>query len=215
MVHVKICGITNLGDARAAADAGADLLGFVFYPPSSRYIQPERAGEIIAALRRRGNAPKCVGVFVNDSVEQVRSVMATAQLDLAQLHGDEPVETMHALAPQVFKAFRPRTMQDARAAVDEYHAAVNGNQPSFLIDAHDLKRYGGTGARADWTVAGQIAREYPSLLAGGLSPENVAEAIGVVLPWGVDVSSGVERAPGQKDHRLVREFFERAKRVLG
>lgn len=214
MVQVKICGITNLDDALMAADAGANMLGFVFFARSPRYIQPERARAIVTTLRRYGNAPKCVGVFVNDPVERVRAVMATAQLDLAQLHGDEPFETLSALSPQAFKALRPLAEEDARAAVSRYHSAVDGNRLAFLVDAYDAHRFGGTSARADWAVAAHIAREYPILLAGGLSPENVAEAIRAVRPWGVDVSSGVERAPGLKVHTRVREFIQRAKSGL-
>ncbi len=211
MVHVKICGITNLDDARVAVDAGADMLGFVFYARSPRYIQPERVRDVITALRSRGNAPKCVGVFVNDSLERVRAVMATAQLDLAQLHGDEPVETLSALTPCAFKALRPHTEEDARADVCKYHASVRSNPPAFLVDAYDTQKFGGTGARADWAIAEQIAREYSILMAGGLSPENVEEAIRAVSPWGVDVSTGVERAPALKDHAKVREFIQKAK----
>lgn len=211
MVQVKICGITNLDDALVAAEAGADLLGFVFFAQSPRHIQPERAKDIIAALRRRSNAPRCVGVFVNDPVERVREVMSIAQLDLIQLHGDEPVKTVSALSPHAFKALRPLAEEDARNAVSMYRMAVHGNRPGFLVDAYDTHRFGGTGARADWAVAARIAREHPILLAGGLCPENVSDAIRAVSPWGVDVSSGVERALGRKDHTRVREFIQRVK----
>jgi phosphoribosylanthranilate isomerase len=214
MVHVKICGITNLDDALFATDAGADMLGFVFYAQSPRYIPPEPARDIITALRSRGVAPKCVGVFVNEPLDRVRTVMTMAQLDLVQLHGDEPVEALSALSPRAVKALRPNTEEDARAAVSKYHASVDGNTPAFLVDAYETGKFGGTGARADWAIAAQIARQYPILLAGGLSPDNAAEAIHAVLPWGVDVSTGVERAPGLKDHTKVREFIQRVKSGL-
>jgi len=240
MTHVKICGITNLDDALAAADAGADLLGFVFFSHSPRCIDPERAGEIVAALRQRGNVPLFVGVFVNESLERVRTIAATAQLDMAQLHGGESPEMVSDLSslgvetpsyktapdqsgfPVPFmgrsrfiavRALRPRNEAEAQAQVEEYRAAASGNVPAFIVDAFDAQRFGGTGARADWDIAAQIAREFPILLAGGLNVNNVAEAIRAVQPWGVDVSSGVERAPGLKDHNQVRQFIHKARSV--
>ncbi len=213
--RVKICGITNLEDALYAADAGADMLGFVFYPQSLRYVQPERVRNMILALRTRGNSPKCVGVFVNENLERVRAVTSTAQLDLVQLHGDEPVETVTALSPHAFKALRLLTEAHGRAAASRYHAPLHDHVPAFLVDAYSTDNFGGTGSRANWSVAARLAREYCILLAGGLSPQNVAEAIRTVMPWGVDVSSGVERALGLKDHAKVREFIQRAKNVGG
>jgi len=240
VIHVKICGITNLEDALAAAEAGADLLGFVFFSRSPRCIDPERAGEIVAALKQRGNAPHFVGVFVDESLERVRAIAATAQLDMAQLHGNEPPEMVRDLSSLGVKtpsykttpgqsgfstpcmgrsgfiavrALRPRDEAEAQAQVAEYRAAVDGNVPAFIIDAFDPQRFGGTGARADWDIAACIAREFPILLAGGLNADNVAEAIRAVQPWGVDVSSGVERTPGLKDHSQVRRFIHKAKSV--
>jgi len=242
MTYVKICGITNLDDALMAVDAGADLLGFVFFPRSPRCIDPERAGEIVATLKQRGNTPRFVGVFVDESLERVRAIAATAQLDIVQLHGNESPEMVQELStlgvetvsykttpdqsgfPAPFmgrslvarrfiavRALRPRDEAEAQSLVNEYRAAVNGNVPAFVVDAFDAQRFGGTGARADWDVAAQIAREFPILLAGGLNADNVAEAIRAVQPWGVDVSSGVERAPGLKDHDQVRRFILKAK----
>ncbi len=242
MTYVKICGITNLDDALAAAEAGADLLGFVFFSRSPRCIDLERAGEIVAALKRRGNALRFVGVFVNEPLERVRAIAATAQLDVAQLHGDESPEMVSDLSslgvetlsckttpdqsgfPASFmgrgrliavRALRPRHEAEAQAQVEEYRAAVNGNVPAFIVDAFDTQRFGGTGARADWDIAARIAREFPILLAGGLNVDNVTEAIRVVRPWGVDVSSGVERAPGLKDQDRVRQFVRAAKGARG
>jgi phosphoribosylanthranilate isomerase len=241
MIHVKICGITNLEDALVAAEAGADLLGFVFFSRSPRYIEPARAREIVSALRQRDHAPSCVGVFVNESPERVREIAATAQLDAVQLHGDESpemvrdlctstvfrprsgegprsgaIEILRPFGPQndttvthrAYKALRPRNEAEAQALVNQYRAAVNGNTPAFIVDAFDAQRFGGTGARADWSIAAAIAREFPILLAGGLSADNVADAVRAARPWGVDVSSGVERAPGEKDHDKVRQFIQ-------
>lgn len=213
MVQVKICGITNLEDATVAVQAGADLLGFVFYGPSPRYIEPARAGDIIAALRERGGHCRFAGVFVNSPLHQVQTTIARAHLDLAQLHGSEPPELVRALSPCAFKALRPIHPDEARGLVAYYGPALPNNPaPTFMVDAYSAKQYGGTGERADWSIAAEIARSFPILLAGGLDPENVAAAIRAVEPWGVDVSSGVERAPGLKDHAKVRRFIAAAKK---
>ncbi len=207
MTRVKICGITNLADAICAAEAGASLLGFVFYPPSPRYVAPAQAREIIAALRASGASAQTVGVFVNEPVPAVRQVSAECALDLIQLHGDEPPQSVRALGPRAFKALRLRDSDELAARIAKYGGVAKGKEPALLIDAYHPDHFGGTGQRADWRIAGQIARDFPILLAGGLSAENVAEAIRQVHPWGVDVSSGVERAPGMKDHQQVRQFI--------
>ena len=211
MVKVKICGITNLTDALVAAKAGADLLGFVFYPKSPRYIEPERAKEIIRATRHASPVIRFVGVFVNESLDRVRAVMEFAQLDLAQLHGNESAEIIGALSPRAYKSLRPRDANEAELLITNYRAVTLG-APAFIVDAFDEKKFGGTGVHADWDIAANIAREFPILLAGGLNASNVVDAIQRVQPWGVDVSSGVERAPGLKDHTKVREFIENVKR---
>lgn len=215
MTRVKICGITNLEDATVAVQAGTDLIGFVFYPPSPRYIAPERAHEIVERIRhdcansaQPSLVTRYVGVFVNDSLKRVRAVMTLAQLDYAQLHGDESVEMVRALSPHVYKSLRPRNVDEAKSLITNYRSTLT---PAFIIDAFDAKQFGGMGKRADWEIAGEIARTFPILLAGGLSAENVADAIRIVQPWGVDVSSGVERAPGLKDHARVKEFIRTAK----
>ncbi len=219
MTQIKICGITNLQDAMIAAEAGADLLGFIFYPPSPRYIAPEHARAIVNQLGALNIAPQFVGVFVNASLEHMRAVIATAQIDFAQLHGDESADMVNQTRQvsknlsglAVYKALRPRDADAARVQIETYRGAVNGAVPAFLIDAYDAKQYGGTGKRVDWDIARDIARAFPILLAGGLTSENVADAIRVVQPWGVDVSSGVERAPGLKDHAKVKEFIRAVK----
>jgi phosphoribosylanthranilate isomerase len=212
-MFVKICGITNMDDARAAVEAGADLLGLVFYPRSPRCITPARARTIVSAIRRPPSAIKFVGVFVNESLDTMRAIMDTAMLDLAQLHGQESREMVQALGKRAYKALQARDVETARVLMGEYRSAVNGNLPAFIADAPPAQLPGGNGTLADWTVACEIARAFPILLAGGLNVENVRDAIAQVQPWGVDVSSGVERAPGLKDHDKVREFIARAKRA--
>jgi phosphoribosylanthranilate isomerase len=209
-VKIKICGITNIDDARAAIETGADLLGFNFYPKSPRYIAPEKAREIAAHLRRSsGQGPLLVGVFVNSPLEDIQSILEIAQIDLAQLHGDEPVHVVEQLYGRGFKALRPTS--EAEAEIDaEWFAPYGPNAPVLLVDAYRKDQYGGTGHVADWSIATKLAQQYPILLAGGLTLDNVAEAIRQVRPWGVDVASGVEYAPGKKDAEKMRAFVERA-----
>ncbi|MFQ5854571.1 MAG: phosphoribosylanthranilate isomerase [Anaerolineae bacterium] len=224
-MKVKICGITNLEDARAAIEAGADMLGFVFYPTSPRYVEPETAATIIDALitdhtsripHPASRIPaQFVGVFVDEQVSRVREILDLCHLHLVQLHGSEPPAEVRMLQPWAYKALRPRQRGDAEAAVATY-APVTGtspNRPAFLIDAYHPWQFGGTGETTDWIAAKVVAWRYPILLAGGLIPENVADAIRLVEPWGVDVSSGVEAEPGKKDHRKVQAFIEAAKSV--
>jgi phosphoribosylanthranilate isomerase len=208
-MKVKICGITNLDDAQAALAAGADLLGFNFYPKSPRYIAPQKAREIAAQIRSDDPRRLLVGVFVNSPLEEVRSILASAQIDLAQLHGDEPVRVLEQLNGRGFKALRPTSEEEA--ALDaEWFAPYGPNAPVLLVDAYRKDQYGGTGHTADWSIATKLAQRYPILLAGGLTPENVAEAVSQVRPWGVDVASGVEVSPGKKDAGKMRAFVERA-----
>lgn len=213
MTIVKICGTTNLDDALAAAEAGADLLGFIFYPRSPRYVVPETAAEIVRAVRASYIAPpQCVGVFVNTPLQEVQVILAQTGLDLAQLHGDEPVEQVQALSGRGFKAIRPTEMEQATALAMAYAPFGSPSGPQLLIDAYHPQLYGGGGRRGDWEVAATVARRVKRLLlAGGLTPENVAEAVSRVKPWGVDVASGVETAPGRKDHAKVRAFIAAAK----
>ncbi len=211
MVKVKICGITNAEDARLAVEAGADMLGFIFYPPSPRYVTPMRAREILAALGVMRGRISVVGIFVNESSDHVRAGMETAELDFAQLHGNESPEMVQAFAGRAYKSLQAKDLDAAHSLMAHYRHAVNGNIPAFIADAPPAQLPGGNGNVADWTVAREIARAFPILLAGGLNLENVREAIETVQPWGVDVSSGVERAPGLKDHAKVQEFIARAK----
>lgn len=213
MTIVKICGMTNLEDALAAAEAGADLLGFILYPKSPRYVTPETVAEIVGHLRRMlSTPPRLVGVFVNATPSKILKVLRQTGLDLAQLHGDEPVPALAALQGLGFKAMRPTGLQHGLTLAAKYAplGAVTG--PSLLIDAYAAHTYGGTGERADWYAAAAVAKKVDRLLlAGGLTPENVALAVDAVKPWGVDVASGVEQAPGRKDHATVKAFIAAAK----
>jgi phosphoribosylanthranilate isomerase len=215
VLKVKICGLTNLADAQAAVAAGADLLGFIFFPKSPRYVTPERVREIIQALDRR---PPTAGVFVNESSAAVAQILDFCGLDLAQLHGEEPPEMVTGdLGGRAYKALRPRSLDEALNLASRYAPAPppEGETicPALLVDAYHPHLRGGTGETGDWGLAAALAGRYRLLLAGGLGPANVAEAVRAVRPWGVDVSSGVESAPGQKDHAAVRAFVAAAKAI--
>lgn len=214
MIVVKVCGITNLKDAQVVLGAGADLLGFNFFRPSSRYVEPEIAARIIRALRADfQHTFLAVGVFVNAPLSQIEEIESECGLDLLQLHGDETFEFCQAAGPRAFKALRPASAAEARASLEQF--AARGGEvcqaPRFLIDASHPSLYGGTGATGDWLLAAEIAACYAILLAGGLNPQNVGAAIRAVRPWGVDVASGVERAPGLKDADKLRAFVIAAK----
>jgi phosphoribosylanthranilate isomerase len=217
--QVKICGITNLDDARCAAKAGADFLGFIFYPKSPRYVTSKRAALVSQAIRDEFGAqsPRFVGVFVSESVEQVRTVLETVGLDLAQLHGHETPEEVQALQPHAFKAIRPQTREETEAAITAYRDAFSQDEtmPQMLVDAYHPDLYGGTGHQADLDMARSMAQQCRLLLAGGLAPDNVGEAIEQVQPWGVDVSSGVEGAKGFKDHARIQAFIDAVRGVSG
>jgi phosphoribosylanthranilate isomerase len=211
-IHIKICGITNVGDARCAAEAGADLIGFVFYPKSPRFVTPEQATAITQAIRGEfgGQAPRFVGVFVDEPIGQVRAVLDAAGLDLAQLHGNESADEMQRLIPRVFKAIRPQAHDDVHAIAAAYCRAMpeDDTLPQLLLDAYHPEEFGGTGIQADLNLARDLARRIRLLLAGGLTSETVGVAIRRVRPWGVDVSSGVERAKGIKDRTRIRTFVQ-------
>jgi phosphoribosylanthranilate isomerase len=194
-MFVKICGITLSEDAEAAVKAGAAAIGFVFWPGSPRFIDPYRARAIAATLPPFVTT---VGVFVNQPIEYVTGVASLVRLGAVQLHGDETIEYAAALSGPVVKALSPGDGQ----------AAVWPARTMLLLDVHDPVRRGGTGRTIDWTAAARVAAERRVLLAGGLTPENVAEAVLRVRPFGIDVSSGVERAPGIKDHQRLRALFE-------
>lgn len=205
-MKIKICGISTLEDALAAVEAGADLLGFNFYPPSPRFISIETCAYLVSALKERGYAGPLVGVFVNEGPEQIETILDTCGLDLAQLHGDEPPEALARLDKRAFKALRPSGPDDLQESLQRY--TPNPTLPAWLIDSYRPGTYGGTGQTADWSMARHLAQQAPILLAGGLHPENVAEAIRQVQPWGVDIASGVESAPGRKDAQKMRALVQ-------
>ena len=199
-VDVKICGLTNLDDARVAVDAGADFLGFVLYPKSPRGITAAQLERIADGLPREA---KLIGVFVNESRQAIERVAEDCRLHAVQVHGDEMPDAFVGLAWPVWRAVR---WEDAvwRPAPGAWSAE------RYVADAPS-PHYGGTGERGDWSAAAALARDKRVMLAGGLTPDNVTEAIRAVLPLGVDVSSGVEQAPGRKDVRKVMEFVRRAR----
>ena len=204
MTKIKICGIKTVTDALAALDAGADLIGFNFYPKSPRYIDVGRCRDIMSVMRRYGHITY-VGVFVNAPMEEVRATMETVGLSLAQLHGDETPEMLSALDGKAFKAFR--------GVPAEVNGFARSESPALLVDAAVKGVYGGSGVTADWSAAAELAKKYPLLLAGGLTPENVADAVQQVRPWGVDVASGVESSAGEKDVSKIKEFVKAVKKL--
>jgi phosphoribosylanthranilate isomerase len=205
MVQIKVCGITNLEDAVAAIDAGADMLGFNFYHGSPRYIEPLSARNIIERLPESVGT---VGVFVNETALTVLRIANEVGLSGLQLHGDETPEDCRALAGRfLIKALRVGEGFTLESAAEYPVDAI-------LLDAFDASARGGTGRVLDWQLARRTRELVPKLfLAGGLSPGNIEEAIAAVLPYGVDACSGLESAPGRKDNALVREFIARARRA--
>jgi phosphoribosylanthranilate isomerase len=202
-VLVKICGITRLTDAELAVECGAGALGFVFWPDSPRFVDPESARTIVATLP---SAVIPVGVFVNQSPEYVNEVAAKVSLGAIQLHGDESVEYARAMTRPVLKAI-------ALADASEESIDAWPLETMMLLDVHDPVRRGGTGRTVDWGRASIVARRRPVILAGGLTPENVGEAISRVGPSGIDVSSGVESSPGLKDRDKLKALFAAMKKV--
>jgi len=195
---VKICGVTRADDALAAVDAGASAIGFVFWPDSPRYVDPYRARAIRAALPPFVTA---VGVFVNQPVEYVSGVASLVRLGAVQLHGDETPQYASLLSAPIVKALPLTTL-------GESDLAAWPDETMVLLDVHDPVKRGGTGRTIDWDAAATISARRRIVLAGGLTPDNVADAVARVRPFGIDVSSGVEVSPGIKDHRRVRALFE-------
>jgi len=199
--RVKICGITTVEDGLHAARCGADALGLVFYPKSSRCVTPEQARKIIEALPPLVTT---IGLFVNHSAVEIADIARFCGLDVLQLHGDETPEQCQLPPWRVVKALRVRD-EDSLAELAAYRVSA------LLLDTWRPDSYGGTGHRFNWQLAVQAAQQRPIILAGGLTPANVAEAVRTVRPYGVDVSSGVESAPGRKDPELVAAFVRNAK----
>ncbi|MDQ6603363.1 MAG: phosphoribosylanthranilate isomerase [Chloroflexota bacterium] len=221
MTIVKICGVRRLEDAQAAAAAGAEIVGFTFWSGTRRYIAPEEAAAIIAALRAEdGPRPLISGLFVNADPATIAATVARCGLDLVQLSGDETAADVERLAVPLLMAVRALPGEDVdalRERIDTVRRAARSlppgpfGQPLMpLLDAHVPGQYGGTGQTGDWALAAALAAEERIMLAGGLTPENVGDAVRTVKPWGVDVASGVEVA-GHKDAARIAAFLRAAR----
>jgi phosphoribosylanthranilate isomerase len=203
MVKIKICGITNIDDAMAAVDFGADALGFNFFRKSPRYIEPHKAAEIIAQL-----PPFIVpvAIFVNEREERIREILTSACIHGVQFHGDETPEFCQRFGNHVIKAFQ---VKDKESIKHMAHYRVS----AYLLDSYREGVRGGTGVTFDWHLA-VVAKTFGRIiLAGGLNPDNVAEAVKLVQPYGVDVAGGVEREKGIKDHAKMKKFITEVRRA--
>ena len=198
LTRIKVCGISRPEDAQLAAELGASAIGFVFWPRSPRYIDAAHARAIASTLP---DDVLAVGVFVDQDPAEIIEIAGAVPLDAIQLHGTEDVRTYVRMPQRIIKAVGVGDAFD-RSVVDALPERV-----TVLLDAHDPIRRGGTGRTVDWTLAAAIAARRETILSGGLNASNVAEAITRVRPHMIDVSSGVESAPGQKDHAKLREFF--------
>jgi phosphoribosylanthranilate isomerase len=204
-VRVKICGVRTIEEAQAAITAGADALGFNFWSKSARYISPDKAWEII---RHLPPLVSCIGVFVNESADKIKEIISKTGIDTVQLHGDEEPEFCREFENvKVIKAFR---------VAEDFEIATIRRYPvsAVLLDAKVKGEYGGTGQRFDWRLANEAKKFLPVILAGGITIDNVAEAIQVVHPYAIDVCSGVEAEPGRKDLMKIREFLLEVERAL-
>jgi phosphoribosylanthranilate isomerase len=204
-VKVKICGFTNYDDAMAAADMGADMLGFNFYPKSPRYIKPADAAKIINKLPAYVDL---VGLFVNDTFKHIEQTIDECRLDWVQFHGDEPpdyCEQFGTLNVRTMKALRVKNASDIKLAEEYFTDAI-------LLDAFDPKKYGGTGLVFDWNIIGNISKRV--FLAGGINSENINKALELGI-YGIDVCSGVESKPGKKDHAKMRKLFDMIQKLRG
>ena len=205
MIKVKICGITSHEDALLAASLGADALGFVF-APSPRQVHPRLAHDIIKGLPP---LVKTVGVFVNESLENIREIVQYCGIDLIQLHGDESPDLCESLMPRAIKALRVKD----REAINQIPAYC-GKVRAILLDAYSAEKRGGTGRTFDWRLALlAIEKGITVILSGGLNPANIQEAILRVRPYGVDVNSGVETMPGEKNPDLMTDLFGKIRKI--
>lgn len=197
--RVKICGITSLKDALLCSSSGADHLGFIFFRGTPRYVEPSKAAAII---RQLPSSVTPVGVFVNETRKAIEKIVDATGVKIIQLSGDEEPADCEGYGVKVWKAFRIRSDDQAERVRDYSIAAA-------LLDGAGDGSYGGSGQAADLGVAVAMKKFHPLILAGGLTPENIVEAIDKVRPFAVDVNSGVELAPGKKDHLKVKRLFER------
>jgi phosphoribosylanthranilate isomerase len=200
-IKIKICGITNMKDARAASDSGADALGFIFYKDSKRYVAPETAKDIISGL-----PPFIakVGVFVNSDLDEILAIKDKTGINVAQLHGDETPEFCMSVPFKVIKVIRIHDKSD----IDQL---AQYSDQDILFDTYSNIEYGGTGESFNWEILKDLSLSKHIILSGGLNPDNVLDAVKVVRPYAVDVSSGVESEPGKKDHKKIKKFIEAIK----
>ena len=203
MTKIKICGLTREEDALFAAERGADFLGFIFIPSSPRHVEPERVAAIAARVRESGHPAKIVGVFHEASADYLREIGALVGLDLFQLIGTESDDDIRDLVTPVIK-----TLRVADALPDTH---MSPSAAWLLFDTYDERRIGGTGRRFDWSLLAKYERSKPFFVSGGLTPDNVVAAITLVRPDAIDVSSGVESAPGIKDHDKIGRLIERVR----
>ena len=211
MIEIKICGITNLEDALAACEAGADAIGFIFYPQSQRYVFPEQAIKIIGKL-----PPEIcrVGVFVNTDLLNLKDIASFCKLDLLQLHGDETPEFCRQFpASRLIKSLAPKDMEEVKKAEAYQTRAILIDAPRQAQDGSQNVEYGGTGKMANWDMAIALKAAHRLILAGGLKPENTAEAIAAVSPDALDFNSGVEITPRHKDAEKIRQVIAIARKV--
>lgn len=202
-IFTKICGITNLEDALASIEAGADALGFIFYKKSPRYINPSTASKIIKHITKE---IKTVGVFVNESRYNIQEIIMETGINVLQLHGDESPEDCRYSNAEVWKGVRINSESEL-STLNKFKV------DAFVFDAFHPDIYGGTGTVCDWDIVKVAAKIHKILLSGGLNPENVIDAITRVNPFGVDVNSGVESSPGKKDVRKIKQLFESLKMI--
>jgi phosphoribosylanthranilate isomerase len=201
-VKIKICGITNIDDAMAAVEFGADALGFVFFQGSPRYIPP---GDAASIIRKLPSFVTTIGVFVDEKPEETEKIIASTCVDIIQLHGDEPPE-MCAFSRRIIKAIRVKSLASLDPLI-HYQDRVS----AFLLDTFSPDSFGGTGQKFNWDIATYAKQFGRIILSGGLKPDNIVQAVKQVEPYGVDISSGVELKKGRKDHLKMKLFIERAK----
>jgi len=202
---IKICGMTQDSDALAAVEMGADAIGMVFYEPSPRCVDNEQAARIAGAVGDKGLK---VGLFVNAPESQVREVLENVPLDILQFHGEESQEYCAGYGRPYWKTIRVREPGQLDAQIAQYEGASG-----ILLDTWHPTQAGGTGKAFDWSLAEGLTLQQPLIMAGGLTPQNVADAIEHVRPWAVDVASGVEESPGIKSETLMQQFIEEVYRV--
>jgi len=214
MTRVKICGIRDNARALAAIEAGSNFIGLVF-APSPRQVTPAQAGEIVSAVKKCSQATAVVGVFVNMPASEVNRIASSCHLDWVQLSGDESWEYCRQITKPLIKTVRIKPRQRPEEIGEDLATgvrALSSQRCVYLLDSQVKGKYGGTGMTFDWSLARPAAEQFPVIIAGGLTPENVAQAIEMVAPWGVDVASGVETG-GVKDIAKIRAFIEAVRRA--